>query len=182
VTDPGPHLFWITSRAAGTAALLLSSVAVSLGLLMSGKMLRYRGPDLRAAHEAVSLATIVAIGVHGVSLLGDQYLHPSLADISLPLASGYKTFWTSTGIVAGWMVAVLGLSYYARKWIGHKRWRKLHSLTAVAWLLGFLHTLGEGTDATRLWFIAATGIVAFPAVWLLLDRLTGSGKPALESR
>lgn len=172
MTDPGPHIFWITSRAAGTAALLLSSLAVMLGLMMSRRMMRGRGSDLRAAHEALSLSAIVAIAVHAVSLLGDNYMNPSLADISVPLASGYKTFWTSTGIIAGWATAALGLSFYARKWIGQQRWRKLHRLTAVTWLLGLLHSLGEGTDAGRIWFLAATGVVVLPAIWLLVSRLT----------
>ena len=58
VTD---HLFWITSRAAGTVALLLASVAVGLGLLHGrASGCKGRGPDLRATHEALSLATIVA--------------------------------------------------------------------------------------------------------------------------
>lgn len=30
-TDAAPHLFWITSRAAGIAALMLSSASVGLG-------------------------------------------------------------------------------------------------------------------------------------------------------
>jgi hypothetical protein len=55
------HLFWITSRAAGTAALLLSSAAVCVGLLMGGRLLKGRGPDLRVTHEALSLATLVAL-------------------------------------------------------------------------------------------------------------------------
>lgn len=172
MTDPGPHLFWITSRAAGTGALILSSVAVALGLVMSGRRLRGRGSDLRAAHEAISLATIALIAIHGVSLMGDQFLHPSLIDISVPFASGYKTLWTTAGIVAGWATAVLGLSYYARGWIGHQRWRKLHRLTAAAWLLGLVHSLGEGTDAGRLWFLAMVGIVVAPAAALLLARLS----------
>ncbi len=50
-TSATPHLFWITSRAAGIAALVLASLAVSLGLLMSTKLLRKRGPDLLATHE-----------------------------------------------------------------------------------------------------------------------------------
>jgi methionine sulfoxide reductase heme-binding subunit len=175
VTDPVPHIFWITSRASGTAALVLSSVAVCVGLIMSGRRLRGRGPDLRAAHEAISLATLVAIVVHAVSLLGDKYLHPSVADISVPFASSYKTLWTTTGIVAGWATVALGLSYYARRWIGQRRWRRLHSLTAVAWLLGLLHSLGEGTDAGRLWFLAMVGIVAVPAAALLLARLAPEG-------
>ncbi len=91
MTDPSPHLFWITSRAAGTAALLLSSLAVCVGLLMSGRMLHGRRLDMRAAHEAIALATIVAIAVHALALLGDAYLHPSLADVTVPFASSYKT-------------------------------------------------------------------------------------------
>src|SRR6516225_6959930 len=84
MTDPTPHLFWITSRAAGFAALVLASLAVSLGLLMSTKLLKRRGADLVVIHEILSLSTIVAIVVHGVALLGDQFLRPSLADISIP--------------------------------------------------------------------------------------------------
>jgi sulfoxide reductase heme-binding subunit YedZ len=174
--DPAPHLFWITSRAAGFAALILASLAVSLGLLMSTKLLRRRGPDLIALHEALALSTIVAIVVHGAALLGDAYLHPSVADIAVPFLSGYKTFWTSLGIVAGWALVLLGVSYYARSRIGAARWRKLHRFTALAWLAGLVHALGEGTDAGQVWFLAMVALVAVPAIALLSKRLLGPGR------
>jgi sulfoxide reductase heme-binding subunit YedZ len=173
-TATGPHLFWITSRAAGIAALMLSSVSVCVGLLMGGRALKGRGPDLRAAHEALSLATIGALFVHGLSLIGDAFLHPSLADVSIPFVSGYKTLWTSTGIVAFWAMALLGLSYYARSRIGVQRWRRLHRFTALAWILGLVHSLGEGTDAGQTWFLAMVGIVVIPAIALLVVRHAGS--------
>jgi sulfoxide reductase heme-binding subunit YedZ len=176
-TDAGPLLFWITSRAAGTAALLLASLAVCLGLLMSTRLLkRFGGPDLRVAHEALSLATLVAIAVHGLALLGDHFLHPSLADISIPFVSGYKTGWTTLGIVSGWALAALGLSYYARMRIGQDRWRSLHRFTALAWLMGLVHTVGEGTDAGQTWFLVMIGIVAVPALGLVLWRMSGLGQ------
>jgi sulfoxide reductase heme-binding subunit YedZ len=177
-TDPGPHLFWITSRAAGTVALVTASVAVALGLLMSTRWLKGRGPDLRVAHEVLSLTTLVAIAVHGVVLLGDAFLHPSLADLAIPLVSGYKTVWTTLGIVSGWALAFLGLSYYARKHIGARRWRALHRFTALAWVLGVAHSLGEGTDAGQVWFLAMTAVVAVPAALLLVGRLTAAPRPA----
>jgi methionine sulfoxide reductase heme-binding subunit len=180
-TAAGPHLFWLTSRAAGIAALLLSSVSVCVGLLMSGRLLKRRGPDLRVAHEALSLATLAALGVHGLALLGDSYLHPSLADIATPFLSGYKTIWTGTGIVAFWAMLVLGLSYYARARIGVQRWRRLHRLTAVAWLLGLAHSLGEGTDAGQLWFLAMTAIVVVPALALLASGRLAPQAPAAAS-
>jgi sulfoxide reductase heme-binding subunit YedZ len=175
-TSAGPHLYWITSRAAGIAALVLSSLSVSFGLLMGGRLLKGRGPDLRATHEALSLATLAALLLHGLSLLGDGFLHPSLADVALPLVSGYKTLWTTTGIVAFWALLILGLSYYARARIGIQRWRRLHRFTALAWILGLVHSLGEGTDAGQTWFLALTAIVVVPALGLLTVRRLGTAR------
>jgi hypothetical protein len=103
----GEHFFWITSRAAGVAVLVASSAAVAAGLLMSGPA-RRRVPDLRAIHEALSLATLGALLLHALSLLGDEFLSPSLADIAVPFVSGYQRGWTSLGIVAGWMLRCSG--------------------------------------------------------------------------
>jgi methionine sulfoxide reductase heme-binding subunit len=173
-TAVGPHLFWMTSRAAGIAALLLSSVSVCVGLLMGGRLLARRRPELRVTHEALSLATLAALVVHGLTLLGDSYVNPSLGDIAIPFLSGYKTFWTSVGIIAFWALLVLGLSYYARGRIGVQRWRKLHRFAALAWILGLAHSLGEGTDAGQAWFLASVAIVVVPALALLLGRLLRS--------
>src|ERR1700754_2231833 len=105
------HIFWITSRAAGIVALLASSGAVTLGLLMGGRFVRGHTAQLRVTHEALALATIGALGVHAGALLGDSYLSPSLADVTIPFVSGYQPVWTTTGIIGGWILVVLGLSY-----------------------------------------------------------------------
>jgi sulfoxide reductase heme-binding subunit YedZ len=173
-TAVGPHLFWITSRAAGIAALILSSAGVCIGLLMGRRLKGLSGPDLRVTHEALSLATLTALVVHGLTLIGDGYLHPSLLDVSVPFVSSYKTFWTSAGIIAFWALALFGLSYYARRFIGTARWRNLHRFTALAWLLGVVHSLGEGTDAGQAWFLAMTAIVVLPPLILLATRWLGN--------
>ena len=180
-TAVGPHLFWMTSRAAGIAALLLSSLAVCVGLLFGGRLVRGHRPELRVTHEALSLATLAALVVHGLTLLGDGYLHPSLGDIAIPFLSGYKTLWTSMGIVAFWALLVLGLSYYARTRIGVQRWRKLHRFAALAWILGLAHSLGQGTDAGQAWFLAMIAIAVVPAIGLLLLRVLDSA-PAPQAR
>src|SRR6202034_408088 len=105
-----------------------TSLGVAFGLLMATKLLRRPKTDLIALHEILSLLTIAAIAVHGLSLLGDSYLHPSLADITIPFVGSYATVWTATGIIAGWSLTLLGLSYYARRHIGAARWRSLHRL------------------------------------------------------
>lgn len=172
----GEHLFWIASRAAGIAALLLSSAAVCVGLLQGGRRLRGRGPDLRVVHESLSIATIAALVVHALVLLGDGFLHPSLADLTIPFFSSYQRVWMALGILGGWALIALGLSYYARARIGVARWRTLHRFTALAWLAGVAHSIGQGSDSGQAWFLLPTAIAVLPALWLLALRLLGPPK------
>jgi len=169
-TAVGPHIFWITSRAAGIAALVLSSMSVSLGLTMAVRLVRGKRVEIRVAHEALSLATLAALAVHGLALIGDGYLKPTLADVAVPFLSGYKTLWTSLGIIGFWTMLLLGVSYYLRGRIGAKRWRSLHRFAALGWALGLVHSLGEGTDASQAWFLASIALVVVPALALLAVR------------
>ena len=178
-TDPSTHLFWILSRGAGTTALILASASVGFGLVMGGKLIKGSGPDRRAYHEILSLSVMVAIAVHGLTLIGDSFLHPSLLDVTIPFVSSYKTLSTSLGIIAGWGLIALGLSYYARDRIGRARWKLIHRFTALAWLGGLVHTFTEGTDRGQLWFIALIALTAAPALVLLALRMTGQrARPA----
>jgi sulfoxide reductase heme-binding subunit YedZ len=172
MTDGAPHLFWITSRAAGISALVLASVAVAAGLAIGAKggPLSGRVAQLRTLHEAVSLATLAALALHGLSLLGDGWLHPGLAGVAVPFAGSYRPLWTGLGIVGGYGLAALSLSYYARARIGVARWRTLHRFVAVFWLLGVVHTLGAGTDAGRPWFLLLAAVVLPPPLALLAVR------------
>lgn len=164
------HVFWITSRAAGSAALLLTSASVVFGLMIGSGRGGIDRRDLRTVHEALSLTALAMVALHGLSLLGDAYLHPGLTGIAVPFAGSYRPLWTGLGIVAGYGLAALGLSYYLRDRIGVARWKRLHRLTAVFWLLATGHTLGAGTDAGQAWFLIMVGALAIPAAALLALR------------
>jgi sulfoxide reductase heme-binding subunit YedZ len=168
-----PHLFWITSRAAGGVALLLSSASVALGLMMSSRAKTGNKRDRRALHEALSLTTLAMVALHGIALLGDEFLNPGLSGIVVPFVGVYRPLWTGFGIVAGYGLAALGLTYYIRDRIGPARWRRLHRLTAVFWLLAIAHTIGAGSDAGQVWFLALSGAMVVPAFLLLLLRWLG---------
>jgi methionine sulfoxide reductase heme-binding subunit len=169
----GPHLFWITSRAAGGAALMTASASVALGLMMSSKRKSANKRDLRALHEALSLTTLAMVALHGVSLLGDAFLNPGLGGITIPFVGAYRPLWTGLGIIGGYGLAVLGLTYYLRDRIGAARWKRLHRFTAVFWLLAIAHTIGAGSDAAQLWFLLASGALVIPAALLLVLRWLG---------
>jgi sulfoxide reductase heme-binding subunit YedZ len=148
------HGWWLASRASGLVALVLVTVSVFLGLTMSGRLMRRPGfaKKLLAVHEQTALAGLVAIVVHGIALLGDPWLHPGLAGVAVPFALGFKTFFTGLGVIAAYLAALLGLSYYVRRRIGARLWRKAHRATVVVYLLGLTHALGAGTDAGTVWF------------------------------
>ena len=187
----GSHVFWITSRAAGLVALILASGSVGLGVSMSGRLVKGRGPDLRVLHEALSIAAMAAIALHAVALLGDSYFHPSIADLTIPFVRDYKQPYMALGIIAGWGLVALGLSFYARTRIGIARWLVLHRFTALAWILGVVHALGEGTDSGQAWFLAITAIAVIPPLALVCARLVrprrkagaaGAARPARPAR
>ena len=67
----------------------------------------------------------------------------------------YKTLWIGLGIIAGWLAALLGLSFYVRRRIGPRLWRRAHKATIVVYALGVVHTLGAGTDASSPWLLLA---------------------------
>jgi sulfoxide reductase heme-binding subunit YedZ len=172
------HGFWIASRAAGVVALLCASGAVAAGVALGGRLLRVRTGDLRVAHEALSLAALAALAVHALALLGDSFLHPTVADLLVPFASPYQRWWMAAGIIGAWLLAILGLSAFARRRIGVERWRRIHRWAALGWLLGLAHSIGQGTDAGTAWFLVSTAIVAVPALALLARRMLASPTPA----
>jgi sulfoxide reductase heme-binding subunit YedZ len=177
------HLFWITSRAAGSVALLLSSASVVLGLMMSSTRRSPNRRDLRTLHEAISLTALAMVGLHGVALLGDSYLNPGVGGIAVPFVGAYRPLWTGIGILAGYGLAALSLSYYLRDRIGASRWKLLHRLTALFWMAAIVHTLGAGSDAEQAWFLILVGAFALPAAALLLLRWLGrASSPGEGSR
>ncbi len=177
--QPTDHIWWLMGRASGIVALILISASVLLGLGMASKLFRRPGlpRKLNALHEQLAVAGLVAIGVHGVTLLGDAFLHPGIAGITVPFAIDYRPAYVAAGIGGGYLAAALGLSYYARRKIGTKRWRNAHRWIVVAWALSIVHTLGAGTDAAIpvvRWIVLAPVV---PAVVLFAVARFGNRTP-----
>jgi methionine sulfoxide reductase heme-binding subunit len=174
------QLFWIASRSVGIVAIVMLGISVAVGLTMSGRLLKRpgAGAKLRRFHEASTLVTLGLIVAHGGLLLFDTYLRPGLAGITLPFAMSYRPMFTGVGIIAGWLAALLGLSFYARRRIGARTWRKLHRFTIVAYLLALVHVVGAGTNGTSPWMLGLLTALTAPIVFAFTYRVLPKPKPA----
>jgi sulfoxide reductase heme-binding subunit YedZ len=180
--DPLDHGWWLASRSAGIVALVAISLSVIFGLMMANGLPRRPGANklLVSLHEASALAGLVALAIHGVTLLGDPFLHPTFKEIVVPFTIAFKPVYVGLGIIGGWIAAILGLTFYARKRIGPKLWRKVHRATIIAWVLSVIHTLGSGTDANEQWLRVSMLAMGIPIVFLFLRR-TVPGDPKREA-
>ena len=171
--DPTEHVFWLASRALGIVAIILLSLSVSLGLAMSGRLLRRPGlpATLRRYHEASTLVTLGLIAAHGGVLRLDGWLRPNLAGVTLPFALGYRPFWRGLGVIGAWLALILASSFYVRRWIGVKTWRWLHRWTLAVYVLALAHVVGAGTDGRSPWMLALLTVLVAPNVFALAYRM-----------
>jgi sulfoxide reductase heme-binding subunit YedZ len=178
---PAEYGWWLASRAAGITALVCITVAVGLGLALGGKVASKK-PGLprvlMTIHEHAALAGLIAIAVHGITLLGDGWLKAGFADIAIPFASDVEPLWVGLGVVGGYLAALLGLTFYARKRIGTKLWRKAHRATILVYVLSVAHTLGAGTDAGEPWMQAFLVVTGAPILFLFTMRVLPREQPA----
>ena len=182
--DPLQYAWWLGARASGVVALALVTASVGIGLTMAGGVLRRPGlkRKLLAVHEHTALAALVAIVLHGTMLLGDRWLHPGVKGVLVPFAMGYRPLFTGLGILAGYLAALLGLTFYLRRHIGARLWRKAHRFTVVVYGLAVVHTLGAGTDAQSPWLRYAILATAVPLGFLFLLRLLPRRRPVSRPR
>jgi sulfoxide reductase heme-binding subunit YedZ len=172
---PIDHGWWLVSRSAGLVALLLVTLSVGVGLAMAGRVMRKPGLGkvLTQAHEQLALSAVVAMAVHAVTLLGDPFLRPGLSGITVPFTMSHRPAYTGLGILGFYLAALLGLSFYARRRIGPRLWRRLHKLTIAVYVMAVVHTLGAGSDAATPWLRTAMLVTAAPILFLFCARVIG---------
>jgi methionine sulfoxide reductase heme-binding subunit len=169
--DPYHYIWWLGARSAGLVAFGLAAAVVIDGLSMSTSREKRRYAARKVLHEQLALAAVVAVALHGILLLADPSLHPGLAGVVVPFAAPYRPLWTACGIIAAYLIGLLGLTYYARKVIGSRRSRKLHRLMPAIYVSAAVHMLGAGSDRGTLWLRLSVLATAMPIAVMLVLRL-----------
>lgn len=169
--------YWYMVRSGGVVAYLLLWGSVIWGLTISTKISNNWVPAPLAydLHEFLSLMTICFSMLHAVVLLGDRYIKFQLTHLAVPFTAPYQPFWTGLGTVSLYLIAIVTASFYLRKRLGPKTWRKLHYLTFGLYSLVLLHGLMAGTDTglglIKLMYLTTGAIVLFLTYYRLLVKV-----------
>jgi len=180
---PANYVWWLAGRSAGMVAMLLITSSVILGLAMAARAIpsRWRRDAMRL-HQHLALIALGAIAAHGLLLAADPWLKAGVKGIVVPFAIGYRPLWTGLGIIGGYLAAILALSFYVRRRIGARLWRRMHRFTVVVYVLALGHALGSGTDFSIPVVRDATLASALPVLFLFALRLQRSGGRSGASR
>jgi DMSO/TMAO reductase YedYZ heme-binding membrane subunit len=165
--------YWFISRSSGVLAYLLLTFGVTWGLVQSGGIWRPTVPPLLALglHSFLNWGGLAMGALHGLILLGDNYIKLTLADVAIPFFSSYEPLLVGLGVLGFYLMFLLSSSFYARKWLGQKFFRNLHYASYVTYLLVTWHSLGIGSDSGLLWplYAASVGGVMTLAIWRIVN-------------
>ncbi len=165
------QVLWYTTRGAGGVSLVLLTAVVGLGILSSLRFEATGWPRFLTAglHRNLALVTLVFLGLHIVTAVVDPYTSLGWTAAVIPFSSDYRTFWLGLGSIAAELIAAIGITTMARRFIGPRAWKIVHGLAYAAWPIGVVHGLGTGTDAWSAWFFALTcaciALVGFAVVY-----------------
>jgi len=165
-------LEWYAIRATGVVAYLLLYLAVLTGLYsMVQKKRKKKINGIIHLHEALSDWSLILTFGHLGILLIDSYFTFKWSEILIPFTSGYETISMAIGTFAFYFLILTIITSKFLKKIGYQRWRKLHALNPILYILVTLHGLISGTDfqGTVLAIVNITPIVIMTG-WLITSR------------
>ena len=180
LTEPHPKAYWYLSRASGFVAYALLWMSTALGLVITSRTARLWPGGVAAVdlHQFAALMGIAFSLFHVLVLLGDRYAGYTLMSLLAPFASTeYRPLWVGLGQVGLYVGIVTTFSFYVRKRIGPRAWRRLHYGTFVLYFLVTVHSLAAGTDATAPPVLVAYGLAGTMIYFLTVYRILGRPSP-----
>lgn len=156
---------WYIIRASALVSFLLLYISIFFGTVSGLPGIRKYFLRLRSLnfHCWISLQALIFAVAHAIALLFHQYIEFSLADILIPFHSSFEPVLTGLGTIVFYLIIILVVTSYARKYISQKVWRSIHFLNIALYAFSIIHALYLGTDLKsgmlREIFIWANGIL-----------------------
>jgi DMSO/TMAO reductase YedYZ heme-binding membrane subunit len=181
-----PYL-WYTTRATGMVTLLLFTVVVALGVLVST---RVGGTvigrfEVNELHRSLSIVAMVFLVIHILTTVLDSYVSTGWLSPIIPLVSHYRRVGVALGAVAFDLMVAVWISSLLKTRVKNTSWRFIHWFSWLAVASAILHAFLTGTDtkngAGLAVVIACAAVIAMSALWRVVARPTrAAGRTALS--
>jgi sulfoxide reductase heme-binding subunit YedZ len=180
--DLNPHFYWYMARASGMVAFGLLALATGLGIMVTSRLgdgaLGRRW--VFEVHKFASLLALAFVGLHLAVLLPDPWLDFTPRELLVPGASPYRPLPVAMGVVALYAGALVVVSFFIRKRLGHAAWRAVHYCTFGAFALALLHGVYAGTDSGETWMRQAYFLTGLAILFLTVFRILAA--PSVRPR
>ncbi|EKN65997.1 ferric reductase family protein [Neobacillus bataviensis LMG 21833] len=161
---------WYMIRATGTVAYLLLYLSVIIGLYSQiRKKRKQKVTSTLFLHEALSNWALLLVLGHVGFLLIDTFISFKWFEVLIPFNTDYKPLPMAMGALSLYFLLITVITSKARKKIGYQKWRKLHALNPILYILVTLHGLFIGTDFKGI-VLAVVNIVPVIYIGLILQK------------
>lgn len=162
------QVIWELIRSSGITAVVLLTVAVAMGISVNVRALDgfMKRAWVNEAHGFISLLSLAMMIFHLILVVANRHVPIGLSEALVPGLAGWRPAALALGSGALYLSAVLILSSYCKRAIGHRTWRVIHYGGFLGWAAAMLHGLTAGSDTTVVW-VQYVYLASFGAVLLL---------------
>lgn len=167
-----PKAYWYLSRSSGVVAYVLLWLSAVWGLLLTTAIGKALGKVAAIVdlHRHISWLTVVFVLVHAIILLGDRYITYTMWTLFVPYAdTTYRPDAVALGQIGLYLLTLVTVSFWARRWTGQKVWRALHYVSFAVYIMVALHAIWAGSDTERLYWMYV--VTAMSMLFLVILRL-----------
>jgi DMSO/TMAO reductase YedYZ heme-binding membrane subunit len=131
-----------------------------------------RAASVADLHKTLALTSLGALALHGTALVLDTTVRITPVALLVPGLVAYRPAAVAAGVIGGWLLVLVTASFWLRKRIGVRNWRRLHWATYALFVVATVHGIAAGTDSTQPWardlYLGAVGAVAAATAWRAL--------------
>jgi methionine sulfoxide reductase heme-binding subunit len=159
-------IIWLMTRILGLISYALLFASISLGeikLITKGS----NNFTIFKHHHAISIASVVFVLAHFIAAFMDNYKWGRQLTAVQYLGFSYTDIWVtflSIGTLSFYVMVLIALSSAnsAMRALGFGKWRMIHVLGYIAYIMAYIHSVNLGTDLKT----SSVAPVIAPAVFL----------------
>jgi ferredoxin len=182
----GTESVHIVAATVGFTSFFLIWLSVIWGLILRNGWLstRLRHATIHGAHMIIALMGLTLAGVHALTQLAPPYATTHLVDVFIPFTNPTDPIGIGIGVISLEIMTAAAVSVMVQRRMGFNRWRALHALNHVAFILLVGHVLVSGSDVTPLpvWGAVLSAWVVTVVLWVSTARKSSEMRRAVSGK